>query len=292
MIKLSGLDQSTDLDIREGYIKNIKFPEKYVYLQTCDRVELYEGDGVVPKEILSHLSYVASGVRSSIIGETQIQGQVKRAYSRAVSHKHISSSLHYLFQNALKIGKKVRTATSIGHGAVGYGKGVIELISMFYPELSKINVLVLGVNNINEDIVRFLTEHDNRTVFIGNRTYEKAIKVAGLLGGEAFTLRDSEKILPEMDVVISCTSAPHLIFGLKHFEKIKRKQLVVDLAVPRDIDPCISGLANKKLFNIVDVESRISSNYKDRKEQVEKAKTIIERATDIAYEKQFKSCYA
>ena len=292
MIKLSRLDQTSSLDIREDYIKQIKFPEKYIYLQTCNRIELYEGEGYVPLEILSHLSYVASGIRSTIIGETQIQGQVKKAYNKAIEHEHVSSSLHYLFQNALKIGKQVRTKTQIGHGAVGYGKGVVEAIEENFEDLSKTNILILGVNNINLDIIKFLTEHDNRTVFLGNRTYAKAKKAADVFGCEAFTLKQSETILPVMDIVISCTSAPHLIFGYDKFEKTRRKQLIIDLAVPRDIDPRVKELANIKLYNIVDIENRISKNYRGREEQIGKSKKIIERATKIAYEKQFKSCYA
>ncbi len=214
----------------------IDFPRYFVYLQTCKRVEVYGGDGDIPLYIAKHLFEVSSGLKSPIVGENQIQCQVRDAYLRAIEHNHVSSGLHTLFQNALRISKKIRTKTKISTGAMTYSSVAFEIIKQEWPNLDTAKILIIGVNNLNRDLLKILAKNKSNTIFVGNRTFFKAEALAREFACRALSLKNIDEVLPEVDIVISCTSAPHLILKKEKFLHNK-KQLLIDLAVPCDIDP-------------------------------------------------------
>jgi len=281
MVSLQAIDQALPLAEREIYIKHIKshFLNEGVFLQTCNRVELYSGGGHIPQNIISHLFRVVAGLESSLVGETAIQGQVKDAYLVASRNKRLDKSLHKLFQTALFVGKKVRSETPISRGAVSHSQAAVNIICRSFQEIGNSRITVIGVHNINENIIRYLTKKGARTIFIGNRTFDKAKALSIKYSCQAFRFNELEKVLDQTDILISATSAPHLIINQDDFPGNKR-MCIIDLAVPRDIDENIGSLKDVKLFNIEMLEGMVEQNIDNRKNAIKNAEHIVNQEVE------------
>jgi glutamyl-tRNA reductase len=216
------------------------------------------------------------------LGETAIQGQVKDAYEKARSGLTLSPELHRLFQWTLKTGKRVRTETSLSRGAMSYGKAVIEILKQDLVNLREARILIIGVNNLNYSLIRYLTENGSQTVFIANRTYYKALSLARKFSATAVRFNRLREQLRKTDLLISATSAPHVIVKKDDLNP-DQPLLIFDLAVPRDIDPAIGNNPNIRLFNIEDVERRITFNRENRLQEIAKAEKIIEEEIGYFY---------
>jgi glutamyl-tRNA reductase len=285
MITMRGMDPARTLAEREQFFfSGGGFRNNRVFLHTCNRVELYEGEGAVPPAVAKHLFRVVCGIESVMVGETAVQGQVKCAYDAARANASLSPSLHRLFQYALRVGKRIRTETSLSKGAMVHGKAVIEILRQENIPEKKSRVLVIGVNNLNASIIKYLSEKGNRTVFVANRTFEKALALSAEYRCAAAPFSQLKEYLSLTDVLVSATSAPHLILRNEDFTATQ-PIAVFDLAVPRDIDPEIGMRANVKLFNIEDIERRVGSNRDKRRAEVKKAERIIEEEVALFYEK-------
>lgn len=283
MISLVSKDSRYSLSAREQYISQLSQPaNNQVRLQTCNRTELYTGAGETPVEVTRHLFRVVSGLESPLLGETAIQGQVKGAYEKAKSRLTLSPELHRLFQWTLKTGKRIRTETNLSRGAMSHGKAVIEILKQDRVDLRKARILVIGVSNINSSLVRYLTENGSQTVFIANRTYRKALSLAGKFGATAVRFNRLREQLRKTDLLISATSAPHIIVKKDDLNP-NQPLLIFDLAVPRDIDSSIGNNPNIRLFNIEDVERRICLNRENRLNEIVKAERIIEEEIGYFY---------
>ena len=253
-----------------------------VFLSTCDRVEIYQGDGEIPKDIANHLFRVTSGLESPIVGETAIQGQVKEAYKKAAEKFELSKSLHKLFQTSLMVGKKVRELSGISQGAVSHAQGAIDLIRENGIELSKSKVFLLGNGDVIRKSAKFLSGSGAKLVFIGSRAFEKGEELAHEFGGEAIDLAEFYRKIMEGDLLITATSAPHVVIKREKFPPVKNL-LIVDLAMPRDVDPTIGEVDGVKLFNISDVEKNIRKKIEARKDKVIIAEKIIEDELERFY---------
>ena len=283
MIELDSRDLKYSLTEREKYLSQLDSSAYAgVLLHTCNRVEVYRGTGDTPIEVVRHLFRVVSGIESALPGETAIQGQVKDAYEKARKSLQLSSQLHKLFQNALFVGKRVRSETNISKGAMSHGKAVIEILKQDAVELSGLKILIIGVNNLNEAVVKYLTEKGNNTVFIANRTYKKALELSNKYGCKTVRFNQLSTEMCSADIVVSATSSPHLIIKREDFIT-NRKMIMFDLAVPRDIDPEIGNLPCVTLYNIEDIEKRINVNRGRRIAEVKKAENIIEEEIGIFY---------
>jgi glutamyl-tRNA reductase len=246
-------------------------------LSTCDRIEVYEGQGAPCEADVLHLFRVVSGLESPLLGENQIQGQVKRAYEEAKANYPLDAGLHRLFQQALRVGKRVRTETKLSQGATGHAQTVVQLLKTLPVPLSDLKLLVVGVNNLNRGILRYLTDRGARTFYLGNRTLEKAqALVADLGAGEALPFHRLGEVLPGVDAVISATSAPHLIVRTSDLPATGGPRWFFDLAVPRDIDPEIALRPDTTVFNISDLEVFAKKSLKDRQGEVVRAEVILE----------------
>ncbi len=254
-----------------------------VLLHTCNRTELYQGNGRVPIDVARHLFRVVSGLESAFLGEAAIQGQVKAAYEKARDNSILSAGLHQLFQQALRIGKRVRTETKIASGAMSHGKAVLEVMRQEGFHLSGARVVIIGVNHLNQSLIKYLRERGSNTIFVANRTYEKALALADKFDCKAVRLEKLREKLRSTDLLISATSAPHLIVKKKDFPTA-RQILAFDLAVPRDIDPASAELPLVKLFAIEDIEKRIKGNLKKRRLEMKKAEKIIEEEIRTFYD--------
>ncbi len=275
MITLQKKDLSATLIDREEFLASLdNVCKNVVLLNTCNRVEIYSGAGMVSKETLHHLFRVTSGLESALLGETAIQGQVKEAYCSAAQRVTLSKELHLLFQNASRVGKRVRTETKISQGAMSHSQAVIEILKIKNMDIAKANILIIGATNINEKVLKHLIGNGNTTTFIANRTYAKAIHLAQKYNVSAARFDELYNLLPGMDIVISATAAPHFVVKYEYFNSAKT-QIIFDLAFPRDIDPLIGNIPKITLLNIEDIERIINTNQQKRTKQMLLAEQII-----------------
>jgi len=281
MIALYSIDKSHSLEERENFFLDVKQQEwrNAVLLSTCNRVEVYFGTGFVTLNIVEHLFNVSAGLKSSFIGESAILGQIKTAYQKAAAANPLDKSLHRLFQTALLVGKRVRTETDISKGAVSHGQAAVSLLLRHFSTLENKTVTFIGTGKINETILKFLQRKGIQTFFVGNRSFDKAKDWAVLTGGEAFKLDQLYKVLEYTDILISSTSAPHIIVKPEHIPAGK-PLFIIDLAVPHDVDKEIGLMPNIHLHNIEDVELSIEQNIGSRLAEIEKAKTIVSEEVD------------
>ena len=267
--------QNTSLEAREAYFQGLHVERGAVLLQTCNRVELYYGDGDVPDDVARHLFRVTAGLESALIGERAVQGQVKDSYQQAQLQYRLTAEMHKLFSCALEVGKRVRTETEISQGAVSHSLAAIEILQQEQVDLSQSRITIVGVNKLTSDILKFLKNKGARMVFLANRSQMKAHQLADPLGISVFELHDKQRFLADTDILISATSAPHAVIDATDIP-FGKKLLAIDLAFPRDIDPSVGRLPNVRLYNLSDVERRVRENISVRKSEVVRAEAIIE----------------
>jgi glutamyl-tRNA reductase len=281
---ISSNQRTSSLAEREQFFRSLHLLENtpHVLLQTCDRIELYWGEGSLPKNVLKHLCRVVSGLDSSLIGECAIQGQVKNAYLNACQQFRLSAALHKLFQTALSVGKKVRTESAISQGAISHSQAVIECLTKKQISLKNALITIIGVNKLNEDVIKFLQSKGAESIFLGNRHFDKAQELATKYGCTAFRLDNMTQVLEFTDVLITATSAPHLIVKPTHIRHDK-EMLILDLAFPRDVDESIGKFSHINLYNLEDIKHQIDQNLDARKNKIAVALQIIDEEISKFY---------
>jgi glutamyl-tRNA reductase len=274
-----GVDASTPLEARERFHHELLSapPSASVILATCDRIEVYEGTGTPDERVVRHLFRVVSGLESPILGENQIQSQVKRAYLDAKEKFGLDSGLHRLFQQALRVGKRVRTETKLSRGALGHAQTVANLLKSLPVPLAELSLVVIGVNNLSKGILKFLAARGHRKLVLVNRTVAKAEVLAAELGaGQAVPLEALASTLVDADAVVSATSAPHTLLHPRDLPAAGGPRWFFDLAVPRDIDPDIALRPGVTVYNVTDLENEAKKSLKDRQAEVLGAEAIID----------------
>lgn len=235
------------------------------------------------EDVAGHLFRVSSGLESQLLGENEILGQVKRAYLAAKEIKATDVTTERIFEEAVKVGKKVRKETRISQGSMSLSSMAIKLAEKRFNLKDK-TILLVGVNKINEQIAKYLYERNIQTVIVANRTYEKAVKIAHYLGGKAIHFDRFKKELYKVDIIISSTAAPHVVLKKEELETSLKKRdrdvLLIDIAVPRDIDPSIKELKGVMLYNLDDFNQVIEENLGKKKEEAMKAERLIKRAVE------------
>ena len=276
---------NSSLHERELLLKQTdnQFAGPHVRLQTCNRMEIYSGEGEIPVEVTRHLFRVVSGLESSLPGESAIQGQVKLAYETVRHQFDLSPALHQLFQQSLRVGKLVRNKSGIGTGAVSHCQATVEIMLQSGIELKEANITLIGVNKLTGDIIRFLKSRGAKAIFLANRSYHKALPIAKKYGCDITGFDNLTEVLGKTDVLISATSAPHQILRMDQFHA-ERTMQVFDLAFPRDIDPAVAGLSGVNLYNLEDVEAFVRKNISRREKEVTHANRIIEQQIVQFYE--------
>ncbi|MDR0814164.1 MAG: glutamyl-tRNA reductase [Bacteroidales bacterium] len=270
-------NQQFSLEERETLFSKIHFDENqpHVLLKTCNRIELYWGEGEIPDHIIRHLYRVTSGLESGLIGERAIQGQVKLAYQTACENYRLTPQLHKLFQTAMHTGKRVRNETSISTGAVSHSQAVVDILKKGNLDLRNKVVSIIGVNKLTEDILKFLTARQAVQIFLSSRNFEKATTLAERFKGTAVPLQNKGKMLEFTDILISATSAPHTMVNCEEMPTGKN-MLIFDLAFPRDIEAKIADMQGVTLYNLDDIERHAANNLSLRMNEVAKAEEIIE----------------
>jgi glutamyl-tRNA reductase len=287
MVELFKIGPEESINLRESFLRDLRKEHKQpgVLVQTCNRVEWYHGNGVINENIVLHLFRVISGLESSIIGETAIVNQVKTAYHGTAQKLRLDKSLHKLFQTAFFVGKRVRRETGISEGAMSHSQAVVNILHKKIPNLKGATITLIGVNKLNEKIIQFLLNKGASTIFIGNRTYEKARELANKYNSTALFFNNLASTLLKTDVLISATSAPHYIVKKESIFSSK-PILIFDMALPRDVHPSIGDQPNVTLFNIDRIEKQLQRNVKVRHEKIRWAEEIIRKEVQIFLTKQ------
>lgn len=238
-------------------------------------------------DAVRHLFRVASGLDSMILGETQILGQVREAYQLACENGATNSILNTLFQQAISVGKKVRTQTKIDQNPVSISYAAVELAKQCFGDMKGRSVLVMGAGKMSELTVKYLVANGVSTVLVTNRSYDRACYLAAEFGGKAIRFDELKDQLISADIVIGCTAAAHYVLKKDDVEPILKqrndKMLFIDIAVPRDIDPEIGNLPNAILHDIDDLHNVVDHGLEQRKKAAVEAEVIIEEEIDAFF---------
>lgn len=286
--------------------------QEVVAISTCNRTELYlvvgepveaEGRvlamlstqaGIRPTELAGsiyalrncdaarHLYRVTAGLDSMIVGEAEIQGQVKRAYEAALERDSAGPLTNHLFRAALQTGKRVRSETAISERQLSLPAVAVALAHELLGEnLQGRSVVIVGTGETSELTARALTDSGVRTVFVASRRRERAISLARRYGGRSVSFDELPAALEQADIVLAATASPHLLIEAQSLAEVmevraERPLLLIDLAVPRDIDPEASEIDGVSLYDIDDLEAVVARNRSVRQAEARRAEGIIE----------------
>jgi len=261
----------------DGPASIIDFMADYHDLDRHELVRyLYISQG---EAVVKHLFRVVASLDSMVLGEAQILGQVKEAYDHAFSNGSCGRVFNKLFRQSFEVGKRVRTETDIGENAVSISYAAVELAKRVFETLEGRSVLILGAGKMSELTAKHLVSNGVRKVLVANRTFERAAELAEKFNGEAIRYDDLFDRMGEADIVISSTAATHYVItrdrvaaAVKH----RRDPLfLIDIAVPRDIDPACAQVGDVYLYDIDDLNGVVSSNLEERMVEAERAEVII-----------------
>jgi glutamyl-tRNA reductase len=236
-------------------------------------------------DVVRHVFRVASGLDSMIVGEPQISGQVREALMAARESGALDPLLSQLFDQTMRVEKKVRTDTGIGEHAVSVPYAAVELAKKIFGELRGLQVLVLGAGEMGELTAEHLAKFELKQIFVANRSYDRAVELAARFAGEAIQFAGIEPYLATCDIVIASTAAPHFVVEVKHVERALasrklRTLFLIDLSVPRNIDPRIASIEGAYLYNIDDLQHVADSNRELRLQRAQQAEEIVGREVD------------
>jgi glutamyl-tRNA reductase len=228
-----------------------------------------------------HAFRVASGLDSMVLGEPQILGQMKQAVRLADEAGTLGTTLHQLFQRSFSVAKEVRTATEIGAHSISMAAAAVRLAGELFEDLRRIHVLFVGAGEMIELVATHFAAKQPRGMALANRTLERGERLAARFGAQALRLADLPTRLHEFDAVISCTASTLPIIGLGAVERAlkarrRRPIFMVDLAVPRDIEPEVAHLGDIYLYTVDDLSERVQTAGEKRQAAVEQAEAIID----------------
>ena len=291
--------------------------EEAVILSTCNRVEIYAATAASAQQSMlalqdflvhchdyrdpltdeiytlsepqsvEHLFKVACGLDSMVLGETEILGQLKKAYDLALQHGCTGPVLNKAFQKAFNVAKQIRTETNIQRGSISVSSVAVELAQKIFSSLDDRQVMVIGAGDTSEKAARALLSRGARSIIVSNRSHERAEALAAELGGRAVHFEQWAAEFDQVDIVISSTSAPHYILDRTKLQPLMRARrnrplLLIDIAVPRDIEPDVNFMENVYLYNIDDLQTIAADYLKQRKEEIARCEAIIaEKARSV-----------
>lgn len=299
--------------LEEGLTRFRELPEvdEAIILSTCNRVELYANVRDAEKaseavktflsefhninkglldnalyiyddmEAVRHIFRVASSLDSMVVGEPQILGQLKAAFELALSKKTTGVLLNKLLKKAISVAKRVRTETRIAENAVSISFAAVELAKKIFTDLSKRVFMLLGAGEMAELAAKHLISSGVKEVLVSNRTYNRACDLAKEFNGRPVPFDDFIREMARTDIVICSTGAPNYILSKVQMQKVMKERkhrqvFIIDISVPRNIDPEINDLENVYLYNVDDLQGVVKANVFERQKEAEKAEKIIE----------------
>ncbi|MBI5447425.1 MAG: glutamyl-tRNA reductase [Gammaproteobacteria bacterium] len=238
------------------------------------------------EKVIKHILRVASGLDSMVVGEPQIFGQLKQAFSIAQAAGTLGKGLHPLFQYAFSTAKDIRSQTAVGRHPISFAYAIMVLAKRMFTHIQQKTVLLLGAGETIERMARYFHEKNVHKLIIANRTQEKAVALARRFGAAAIGLSDLEKQLLEADIVVSALHSPLPLLGKGLIERTlkkrkRRPQLLVDLGVPRNIEPEIASLEDAYLYCVDDLQQIIKEGLQHRQQAAQQAELLID---DYAHE--------
>ncbi len=281
-----------------------------VILSTCNRVEIYATSVLTESEAireirqfletdrqstfaspaesyshgepgsLEHLFKVAAGLDSLVLGETEILGQMKKAYDVSLQGGHAGKALNKAFQKAFSVAKQIRTETGIQRGSTSIGSVAVDLAEKLFAAVRECRVMVIGAGDTSEKTARALQSRGARGILVSNRSEDRAVALAMELGGRAVRFDDWEREFAAIDIVISSTSAPHYILDRTKLERLLKQRpprplLLIDLAVPRDIDPRVDQLSDVFLYDVDDLQTIADEHVHRRGQEFVQCENIV-----------------
>ncbi len=264
---------------RNGSVDLRAFLREYFDLKPSEfEPHLYE---YRERDAIRHLFRVAASLDSMVVGEPQILGQVKEAYATARAVGAVRSQLDLLLTRSFAVAKRIRTETAVGSSAVSVASVAVDLAKKIFGSLKGKHIYLVGAGKMSELAARHLQAHGAATIFVANRTYERATQLAEKFSGQAIHFDQLYETCDRADIVITSTGAPVTIFRAEHGERFlakrrNRPMFFIDIAVPRDVDPEMNKLDGIFVYDIDDLQQAVASHVADRRQEAERAETIIE----------------
>jgi glutamyl-tRNA reductase len=232
------------------------------------------------QDAVRHLFRVAASLDSMVVGEPQILGQVKEAYATARAVGAVRAQLDQLVTRAFAVAKRVRTETAVGSSSVSIASVAVELAKKIFGNLQGKHVYLVGAGKMSELAARHLLAHGCASIFVANRTYDRAVSLAYKFKGHAIHFEDLHTTCDRADIVITSTGAPHAIFRREHGEvflarRKNRPMFFIDIAVPRDVDPAMNRLDGIFVYDIDDLQQAVATHVADRRKEAERAEAIV-----------------
>jgi len=235
---------------------------------------------VQDEEAIRHLFRVAASLDSMLVGEPQILGQLKSAYAAAKAHGAVSGLLELILTRAFGVAKRVRSETGIGESAISVSYAAVELAREIFGSLADKQVMIVGAGKMSELAARHLRRSGATRIFVTNRTHERAREMAAAFEGTLVEYDRFLDTLPEMDIVITSSGAPHYLLNKSQARRIieaskNRPMFLIDIAVPRNIEPAVNEIDNIFLYDIDDLQRVVEVNVGERRKRAEQAEQII-----------------
>jgi glutamyl-tRNA reductase len=253
------------------------FESFYRDIQAGDETQLFR---LWAHHCVRHLFQVTSGLESMVVGETEIVGQVKRAYELATAAKTTGKLLNRLFQKSFQVGKQVRSSTAITCGSVSVSSVAVDLAEQIFGDVKGSKIMILGAGHIGEKTAKAFRSRGAKQISISNRSFERAQALATAISGQAIHFANWPKEIGEVDILVSSTAAPHAIITLDKlpFLPVRRHRplLMIDLAMPRDIDPAFHNLDSVYLCDLDSLQGVAERTLSIRKQESEKCHQLIE----------------
>ena len=229
---------------------------------------------------IQHLFRVAASLDSMVVGEPQILGQLKNAYAIARSEGTVGGLLEQVMTRAFGVAKRVRTETGIGQMAVSVSYAAVELARNIFGSLNGHSVMIIGSGKMGELAAKHLHRSGAKRIFVTNRTWERAQEMAATFKGQAIEYSNFTSMLHEVDIIIASSGAPHYILNREDMQRVIRARknkpmFVIDIAVPRNIDPAVNDVEGVFLYDVDDLEGVVNANIKERSKQAEQAEAIV-----------------
>jgi glutamyl-tRNA reductase len=289
--------------------------QEAMVLSTCNRVEiavtaedtvdpgtavaafLHESRGVSPetlgpclyshegRDAVHHLFRVAASLDSMVVGEPQILGQLKTAYAHAKANDCLSGLLESIVSRAFSVAKRVRSETGIGQMAVSVSYAAVELARKIFGALDGRTVMIVGSGKMSELAARHLRRSGAAHIFVTNRTYERAQELAAVFQGTPVEYDRFLSLLPEVDIVITSSGAPHYVLTKDEMQRIinarrNKPMFLIDIAVPRNIEPSVNQVDNVFLYDIDDLQEVVNSNLRERIKEAEHAEELVSQEVE------------
>jgi glutamyl-tRNA reductase len=243
---------------------------------------LYRHEG---QDAIHHLFRVASSLDSMVVGEPQILGQLKTAYGAAKTQGVLTGWLEGLLERAFSVAKRVRSETGIGQMAVSVSYAAVELARKIFGSLNDRTVMIVGAGKMSELAARHLRRSGATHVFVTNRTQERANEMARLFQGTPVDYTRFVAMLPEVDILIASSGAPHYILHKEEMQRVigarrNKPMFLIDIAVPRNIEPSVNDLDNVFLYDIDDLQEVVNANLRERLKEAERAEEIVQQEVE------------